>query len=213
MGTVRDRVPPRGVWVTTRTLFPWSISRFTLLKGSKEHPTCYFELIFISQSCLHLHFKCWILQGCTLAVLSGPWRLTFALRWLENLHFFIQIICWVPWISQGQSVSLDAVKSNMPYTFFFFLKYFFLHKHPLFSSIIVSIFIYHYSPLPQRKVTGGKHRQNLSVARKETILNWNNICSEANHLKPQPLNLLLMVNFPLIITLGLEFQARDDKRN
>ena len=125
MGTVRDRVPPRGVWVTTRTLFPWSISRFTLLKGSKEHPTCYFELIFISQSCLHLHFKCWILQGCTLAALSGPWRLTFALRWLENLHFFIQIICWVPWISQGQSVSLDAVKSNMPYTFFFFLKYFF----------------------------------------------------------------------------------------
>ena len=125
MGTVRDRVPPRGVWVTTRTLFPCSISRFTLLKGSKEHPTCYFELIFISQSCLHLHFKCWILQGCTLAALSGPWRLTFALRWLENLHFFIQIICWAPWISQGQSVSLDAVKSNMPYTFFFFLKYFF----------------------------------------------------------------------------------------
>ena len=125
MGTVRDRVPPRGVWVTTRTLFPWSISRFTLLKGSKEHPTCYFELIFISQSCLHLHFKCWILQGCTLAALRGPWRLTFALRWLENLHFFIQIICWAPWISHGQSVSLDAVKSNMPYTFFFFLKYFF----------------------------------------------------------------------------------------
>ena len=125
MGTVRDRVPPRGVWVTTRTLFPCSISRFTLLKGSKEHPTCYFELIFISQSCLHLHFKCWILQGCTIAALSGPWRLTFALRWLENLHFFIQIICWAPWISQGQSVSLDAVKSNMPYTFFFFLKYFF----------------------------------------------------------------------------------------
>ena len=125
MGTVRDRVPPRGVWVTTRTLFPWSTSRFTLLKGSKEHPTCYFELIFISQSCLHLHFKCWILQGCTIAALSGPWRLTFALRWLENLHFFIQIICWAPWISHGQSVSLDAVKSNMPYTFFFFLKYFF----------------------------------------------------------------------------------------
>ena len=125
MGTVRDRVPPRGVWVTTRTLFPWSTSRFTLLKGSKEHPTCYFELIFISQSCLHLPFKCWILQGCTIAALSGPWRLTFALRWLENLHFFIQIICWAPWISQGQSVSLDAVKSNMPYTFFFFLKYFF----------------------------------------------------------------------------------------
>ena len=125
MGTVRDRVPPRGVWVTTRTLFPWSTSRFTLLKGSKEHPTCYFQLIFISQSCLHLHFKCWILQGCTIAALSGPWRLTFALRWLENLHFFIQIICWAPWISHGQSVSLDAVKSNMPYTFFFFLKYFF----------------------------------------------------------------------------------------
>ena len=67
--------------------------------------------------------------------------------------------------------SLDAVKSNMPYTFFIFLKYFFLHKNPLFSSIIVSILIYQYSPLPQRKITGKKHGQNLSVARKEAILN------------------------------------------
>ena len=31
-------------------------------------------------------------QGCALAELSGPWRLTFALGRLANLSFFIQII-------------------------------------------------------------------------------------------------------------------------
>ena len=35
-------------------------------------------------------------QGCALAEPSGPWRLTFALGQLENLRFFIQIICWDP---------------------------------------------------------------------------------------------------------------------
>ena len=35
-------------------------------------------------------------QGCALAEPGGPWRLTFALRRLENLRFFIQIICWAP---------------------------------------------------------------------------------------------------------------------
>ena len=36
------------------------------------------------------------IQGCALAEPGGPWRLTFALGWLENLTFFIQIICWAP---------------------------------------------------------------------------------------------------------------------
>ena len=35
-------------------------------------------------------------QGCALAEPDGPWPLTFALRRLENLRFFIQIICWAP---------------------------------------------------------------------------------------------------------------------
>ena len=35
-------------------------------------------------------------QGCALAEPGGPWRLTFALGQLENLRFFIQIICWAP---------------------------------------------------------------------------------------------------------------------
>ena len=35
-------------------------------------------------------------QGCALAEPGGPWRLTFALGRLENLRFFIQIICWAP---------------------------------------------------------------------------------------------------------------------
>ena len=39
-------------------------------------------------------------QGCALAEPGGPWRLTFALRQQEHLRFFIQIICWAPWILQ-----------------------------------------------------------------------------------------------------------------
>ena len=48
-------------------------------------------------------------QGCALAEPSGPWRLTFALGGLENLTFFIQIICWAPWISQFQSSGLPSI--------------------------------------------------------------------------------------------------------
>ena len=36
------------------------------------------------------------LQGCALAEPGGPWRPTFILGRLENLRFFIQIICWAP---------------------------------------------------------------------------------------------------------------------
>ena len=36
------------------------------------------------------------LQGCALAEPGGPRHITFALRRLENLRFFIQIICWAP---------------------------------------------------------------------------------------------------------------------
>ena len=35
-------------------------------------------------------------QGCALVEAGGPWRLTFALGQLEDLRFFIQIICWAP---------------------------------------------------------------------------------------------------------------------
>ena len=35
-------------------------------------------------------------QGCALAEPSGPWHLTYALGQLENLRFFIRIICWAP---------------------------------------------------------------------------------------------------------------------
>ena len=34
---------------------------------------------------------------------GGPWCLTFALGQLENLSFFIQIICWPHWILQFHS--------------------------------------------------------------------------------------------------------------
>ena len=40
--------------------------------------------------------NCITIQGCALAEPGGPWHLTFALGQLENLRFFIQIICWAP---------------------------------------------------------------------------------------------------------------------
>ena len=50
-----------------------------------------------------------MLQGCALAEPGGPWRLTFVLGRLENLSFFIEIICWAPWISQVQSTGLPSI--------------------------------------------------------------------------------------------------------
>ena len=50
-----------------------------------------------------------LIQGCALAEPGGPWRLTFALGRLENLRFFIQIICWAPWILQFQSTGLPSI--------------------------------------------------------------------------------------------------------
>ena len=48
-------------------------------------------------------------QGCALVEPGGPWRLTFAPWRLENLRFFIQIICWAPWILQVQSTGLPSI--------------------------------------------------------------------------------------------------------
>ena len=48
-------------------------------------------------------------QGCALAEPGGPWRLTFVLGRLENFSFFIEIICWAPWISQVQSTGLPSI--------------------------------------------------------------------------------------------------------
>ena len=42
-------------------------------------------------------------QGCAVAEPGGLWRLTFVLGQLENLCFFIEIICWAHRISQVQS--------------------------------------------------------------------------------------------------------------
>ena len=50
-----------------------------------------------------------MLQGCALAEPGGPWRLTFVLGRLENLSFFLEIICWAPWISQVQSTGLPSI--------------------------------------------------------------------------------------------------------
>ena len=53
--------------------------------------------------------KPYVPQGCALAEPGGPWRLTFALGRLENLRFFIQIICWAPQILQFQSTGLPSI--------------------------------------------------------------------------------------------------------
>ena len=51
-------------------------------------------------------------QGCALAEPAGPWCLTFVLGRLENLSFFIEIICWAHWISQAQSTGLPSIFSR-----------------------------------------------------------------------------------------------------
>ena len=48
-------------------------------------------------------------QGHALAEPGGPWRPTFAPGRLENLRFFIQIICWAPWILQVQSTGRPSI--------------------------------------------------------------------------------------------------------
>ena len=48
-------------------------------------------------------------QGCALAEPIGPLRQTFALGRLENLRFFIQIICRAPWILQVPSTGLPSI--------------------------------------------------------------------------------------------------------
>ena len=48
-------------------------------------------------------------QGCTLAEPGDLWCLTFALGLIENLTIFVQIKCWVPWISQVQSTGLPSI--------------------------------------------------------------------------------------------------------
>lgn len=47
--------------------------------------------------------KIWSVQGC------GPLFPTFSLGWLENLSFFVQIICWAPWILHVQSTRLSSI--------------------------------------------------------------------------------------------------------
>ena len=49
------------------------------------------------------------LQGCALAKPGGPCCQTFALGQLENLRFFVQIICWAPWILQVQCTGLPSI--------------------------------------------------------------------------------------------------------
>ena len=61
-----------------------------------------------SQTGMHNNFIV-LGQGCALAEPGGPWRLTFVLGQLENLCFFIEIICWAHWISQVQSTGLPSI--------------------------------------------------------------------------------------------------------
>lgn len=53
-------------------------------------------------------------RGCALVAPGGPYSFTFAPRGLglENLHFFIGIIWWAPWILHVQSTGLLSVFSQ-----------------------------------------------------------------------------------------------------
>ena len=51
----------------------------------------------------------YLVQFCALAEPGGPWCLTFDLGRQENLRFFIQIICWAPWILQIHSTRLPTI--------------------------------------------------------------------------------------------------------
>ena len=47
--------------------------------------------------------------GATLAAPRWPWRLIFALGWLGNLSFCIEITGGAPWISQVQSTRVNII--------------------------------------------------------------------------------------------------------
>jgi len=63
---------------------------------SKNHPKIRKDANFVSDLLKTIEDTAWHSQGCALAEPGGPWRLTFAFGRLENLRFFIQIICWEP---------------------------------------------------------------------------------------------------------------------
>ena len=67
-------------------------------------------------------FQQWF-QGCALAEPGGPWRLTFVLGRLENLSFFIEIICWAHWISQVQSTGLPSILLRAQPWIWYFLEH------------------------------------------------------------------------------------------
>ena len=70
----------------------WRLSAFLAdLLGNRSVPQRVQKVMVCDLRLLDFAF-----QGCALAEPGGPWRLTFALGRLENLRFFIQIICWTP---------------------------------------------------------------------------------------------------------------------
>ena len=58
----------------------------------------------------------------------APWHPTFAPGWLENLRFFIQIICWAPWILQVQSTGHPSI---------------FLRAQPWYLNLLVQTRLFH----------------------------------------------------------------------
>ena len=81
---------------------------------------------FLDQmKCVKFFFFC--NQSCVVVERSGSWCLTFALGWLENLSFFIQMMCWAPWILQVQCIGLLSIfwalsLANANLNWVFFLK-------------------------------------------------------------------------------------------
>ena len=69
------------------------------------------KMLPVPLSFIILRLQCTMIsyQGCALAEPSGPWHPTVALGWQDNLSFFIQIMCWAPYILQVQSTGLPSI--------------------------------------------------------------------------------------------------------
>ena len=73
----------------------WSLQFCSSLSSSADCEVCSLSSAFWGLQVEFCSLRSTV-QGCALAEPGGPWRLTFALGQLENLRFFIQIICWAP---------------------------------------------------------------------------------------------------------------------
>ena len=87
---------------TLKTLFVKSLNGFHLALLASF-------IMFLAHSKVRIDEDLNTVQGRALAELGDRWHPTFAPGRVENLRFFIQIICWAPWILQVQSTGRPSI--------------------------------------------------------------------------------------------------------